>query len=133
MKLVKAIIGCALAVSAPAYQQPSADTVKIVSITPETSAPLRVGQTVSFQVEVEYNLTSADSASLVLVIQKGESGQSPLANEAEVVRKGKARAVLSKSFVVPDTKAILLFTPLTAQGNTKTEIVDSRSYKVEKN
>lgn len=68
---------------------PAVDSVKILSISPPTGAPLRAGETVTFQVEIECNLTTANSGSVTLVIQQGESGRPPLANETEVVMKGK--------------------------------------------
>src|ERR1700730_1630049 len=71
----------------------SLDTVKIVSISPETGSPLRVGDRVPFKVEVAYNLVSAGSGSVTLVIQQGESGHRPLANETQVVQKGSGTLV----------------------------------------
>ncbi len=110
----------------------SPDSVRIVSISPGTEAPLRVGERVTFKVEVEYNLTSAASGSITLVIQQGESGRVPLANETQVVQQGSARLTLSKDIEVPDTSAIQVFTPLTVQGGTSTRVVDTRAYQVVK-
>ena len=120
----------ALALCGASSQQPDGDSVKILSLSPSPKQPLRVGEKVAFRVEVEYNLTSATTGSVTLVIQQGESGRSPLANETEVVQKGRARTVLSKDIVVPDTKALQVFTPLSVQGSTSTTIVDRRLYRV---
>jgi hypothetical protein len=134
MNWVRAIaFGLALATSGGSFQQPEPDSVKILSISPGTDMPLRVGEKVTFSVEVEYNLVSAGLGSVALVIQQGESGRPPLANETEVVEKGRAKTVLSKEIVVPATKALQVFTPLNIQGGTSTRIVDTRSYKVVKN
>jgi hypothetical protein len=109
---------------------PAVDSVKIVSISPTTDMPLRVGETLTVQVEVEYNLTSAQSGTVTLVIQQGESGRQSLANEIEVVMKGRAKVVLSKQLQVPETKALQVFTPLNVQGGSSTRVVDNRVYKV---
>jgi hypothetical protein len=108
----------------------SSDSIKIVAIAPDPGTALRVGEKVSFRVEVEYSLASAPSGAITLVIQQGESGRRPLANETEVVEKGKAKLVLRKEIEVPETSAIQVFTPLTVQGGTSTGIVDTRIYKV---
>ena len=120
----------AFAVSVGGFQQHKADSVRIASISPGTNTILRVGERVTFRVEVEYNLSGADSGSVTLVIQQGESGHAPLANETAVVQKGRAKIVLSKDIEVPDTKALQVFTPLTVQSGTSTHVVDTRSYKV---
>src|SRR5688572_487692 len=109
---------------------PAVDSVKIVSISPTTDMPLRVGEPLTVQVEVEYNLTSAQSGTVTLVIQQGESGRQSLANEIEVVMKGRAKIVLSKQLQVPETKALQVFTPLNVQGGSSTRVVDNRVYKV---
>lgn len=108
----------------------SKDTVRIATLTPGTDAPLRVGDKVTLRVEVAYTLTSADTASIVLVVQRGESGQLPLANETRVVEKGSGSVTLVKELEIPDTAALLVFTPLSIQGSASTNVVDSRAYKV---
>ena len=109
---------------------PAVDSVRIVSISPPPDTPLRVGETLTVQVEVEYNLTSAESGTVTLVIQQGESGRQSLANEIEVIMKGRAKVVLSKQLQVPETKALQVFTPLNVQGGSSTRVVDNRVYKV---
>jgi hypothetical protein len=106
----------------------SPDSVRIVSISPDPSTALRVGENVSFKVEVEYNLATAATGSITLVIQQGESGRQPLASETQVIQKGTAKLVLRKDVEVPDTSAIQVFTPLNVQGGTRTSIVDTRIY-----
>ena len=106
------------------------DSVKIVSISPRPDTPLRVGQTVTFEVKVKYKLAGADSGSITLVIQQGESGRLPLGSKTEVVQRGEGSQVLPKDVVVPDTTALQVFTPLTVQGTTSTNVVDTRVYRV---
>ena len=124
------LAGFALTVSALAAPPQETDSVKIVSISPTTGVALRVGERVTFSVEIEYHLASTDTGRVTLVMQQNESGP-PLANEVKVVQKGRGRVTLSKNIKVPATKTIEVFVPLHAEGNTKTRLVDSRSYKVE--
>ena len=134
LALIGLLTGAALAFRQEARAAPdsSPDSVKIVSISPDPATTLRVGEKATFKVEVEYILESASSGSITLVIQRGESGQLPLANETQVVQKGRARIILRKDVAVPDTSAIQVFTPLTAQGGTSSSIVDTRVYRVVK-
>ncbi len=107
------------------------DTIRIVSISPDTGVALRVGEKVTFKVEVEYNLVSTGIGRITMVAQRAEAGLPPIANELEVVLKGAGKLVLSKEVEVPDTKTIQIFTPLTPEGAKSTRVVDSRYYKVE--
>src|SRR5262249_54619932 len=111
-------------------QDPTADTIKILSISPPTGSPLHIADTAKFEVEIEYKLTSANSGFVTLVIQQAESGRPTLANEVDVISKGKGRVVLTKVVQIPETKAIQVFTPLNVQAGTSTSVVDSRIYKV---
>jgi hypothetical protein len=49
---------------------PAVDSIKILSISPTTQTALRIGETLTLQAEVEYNLTSAESGTVTLVIQQ---------------------------------------------------------------
>ena len=117
---------------APPASSAARDSVRITSISPATEQPLRVGATVKFEVQVEYSLASSASGSVTLVIQQGESGHMPLANETTVIQKGKGTATLRKELAVPETAAIQIFTPLTGQGGSSTNVVDTRVYSVVK-
>jgi len=107
----------------------SGSSVKIVSIAPELSVPLHVGEKQTIVVEVEY-VMSQDSGTITLVIQKGESGGRPLGSSTEVVLRGKGKIKLEATIQVPDTKAIKVFTPLSYQDGAGTSIVDYRAYEV---
>jgi hypothetical protein len=107
---------------------PAGSTVKILSTSPVHSESLNRGDLVRLRVEVEYRL-NADSGTLSLVVQ--ESDTSSISVQTEVVARGTGTSVFETEFVVPDTKAILLFTPLTGQGQTKTSTVDTLAFKVE--
>jgi len=106
------------------------DYVKIISLSPNNDKPLLVDSNVKIEVEVEYNLQSANTASVVMVIQRAETGFMPLANEADIVLKGKGTVKLSKEIKIPDTRALQIFLPLTPEGNNSTSTVGLRMYKV---
>jgi hypothetical protein len=89
---------------------------------------LRVGESATIKAEVEYSL-SVESGTITMVIQSSDGGT--ISNETEVVTKGTGKVVLSSTFVVPDTKAIQVFTPLSSQGQVSTTTVDYRAYKVD--
>lgn len=116
-----------LLLTASAWAQ---DFVKITSITPPNDAPLKVGQKVKVEVEIEYNLESTEMGSIMLVIQQAESGHFPLANESDIINKGKGKIVLSKEMLIPDTKGLRIFTPLSLEGTASTTLVDTKMYKV---
>jgi hypothetical protein len=131
--LAAVAVGCGEQRStAPPVSGAARDSVRITSILPAPEQPLRVGATVKFEVQLEYNLTSSASGSVTLVIQQGESGLMPLANETTVIQNGQGTATLRKELVVPETTAIQVFTPLTGQGGTSTSVVDTRVYRVVK-
>jgi hypothetical protein len=112
-----------------------ANVVKIVSINLDLDKPLMVGQEVDLVVKVEYKL-EAPSGMVVLNIQKGEIGQqsvnSIVASSTEVITKGTGELELKQKFVVPDTNALQVFTPLIISGNTQSQAVDYKVYKVVK-
>ena len=106
---------------------PTGSSVKIVGITPDISAPLRVGERVTLMVDISYSLT-VDSGTVALVIQAADN--SGIAQNMEVLSKGDGKTSLKAEFTVPDTKAVQIFTPLGAQGQASSSTVDYRAYKV---
>jgi hypothetical protein len=114
----------------PKAADASADAVKILSLSPDVATAFHPGQNVSFSVDLEYSLATAQSGTITLVIQRGEQQYEPLANETRVIQKGSGKLSFKKQLTVPETSAILLFTPLTVQGGTSTSVVDTRAYAV---
>ena len=108
---------------------PPGSFVKIVSVSPDTKSPLKVGDKVKVQVEVSYALTT-DVGQITLVVQAANNAT--LANKMAVIKKGSGKLSLSADFVVPDSNAVQIFTPLSAQGQTATSTVAHRAYKVVK-
>lgn len=101
--------------------------VKVLSISPNTAEPLRIGNTAKISVNVSYTLTS-DAGTLTLVVQTANT--TPITQNFEVITKGEGETILEAEFVVPSTKAIQVFVPLSEEGQHATSIVDSRAYKV---
>jgi hypothetical protein len=106
---------------------PAGSSVKIVSITPSVGEVLKVGDKVALKVDVEYTMT-AESGTLGLVVQAADNAT--ITQNVEVVLKGSNKISLVADFNVPPTKAIQIFTPLSAQGQASTSTVDICSYKV---
>jgi hypothetical protein len=97
------------------------DDVRILSVAPSFAVPLWTGDVVNFVVTVEYNLASADSGSLALIIEEclcatADSGPIPIArsdnpeqeltrfkesSKPQVVRKGRKTVTLSKQVRIP--------------------------------
>jgi len=106
---------------------PFGSSVRIVHISPPTSSVVHVDDRLSVLVEAEYSLT-ADSGVVSLIIQGSDIF--PIAQDTQVVTKGAGKLTLKAEVVVPDTKAIQVFTPLSAEGQGITTTVDHRAYKV---
>ena len=106
------------------------DSVRILSQSPSLEESLTVGQKVKLSVEVEYELNTGSSGDVTLVVQ--DASNNTVANELYPIRKGMHKETLEAEVTVPDTRALVLFTPLTPQGNSRTTVVESISYKVEK-
>ena len=128
--IISSIFSATLCYAGNAAKQGS--YVKILEIQPNPSIPLKSGSEVLFKVKIEYKVKE-DSGTLNLIIQKGEysGGFDTLIGSAmEVLTHGEGHVTLEKQIRVPDTQAIQVFTPLMIPGETRTSIVDMRSYKV---
>jgi len=113
--------------TAPA-STPAESSIRITRITPDVATPLKVGQEVSLAADVEYHLADG-SGTVTLVIQDG-TGQRVGNQHIEVVSKGSGKVALKSAFTVPETTALIVYTPLNPQGQGATSIVDTRAYKV---
>lgn len=110
-----------------AQSAPSGSSVSIVELAPSPSETLVVGQKVSLKVKASYTLT-AESGTLGLVVQ--DAGTVGIAQTMAVVAKGSGTEQLAVEFVVPETRAVQVFVPLSGQEQTSTATVSSRAYKV---
>ena len=106
---------------------PGGSSVQIARISPDPSSPLQAGDRVNLEVSVNYTL-NAGSGVITLVVQSADN--STIANYSEVVTKGSGTVALKSSFAVPETNSVLVFTPLSAQGQSSTSTVDARAFKV---
>ena len=124
------LIACSDADSGFKGQRTStAHHVRISSITPPTSDTLFVGKDYDIAVEVEYSFLD-DEGEVGLVLQRGESGNMPIAYSTQPISKGNGKITLRTSITVPKTNAVQVFTPLTAQGDTSTSVVATRTFRV---
>lgn len=140
MKLIKYIFSISLfvLVATPArssdydkYLKPE-NSVKILSISPSNKKPLESGKTVSFDLEIQYKLGSAEAAKILMHVQRSDSHK-PLLSDFDVVLKGEGKIHMSKDVLIPKTKAIEVFISLLPEGMNTTGLVDSRFYKVATN
>ena len=95
-------------------------TVKIVSISPEAYATVRVGDKVDLKVEVEYTLEKK-TGKISLVVQKDDN--SSLGSVTENIKEGRGRVTLKNTFTVPETRIVSVFVPMDLEGYNKTMIV----------
>lgn len=109
------------------HAAPAGSSVKILSTSPDTSSPLHAGDRVKLRVDVAYTL-SEGSGTLSLVVQAADN--SGVAQDNEVVTKGSGQTRFETEFIVPITKAILVFTPLSSRSQTSTSTVDMWAFKV---
>jgi hypothetical protein len=106
----------------------SGSSVHISNISPPTDQHFTVGQKVSLEVQAAYTMAS-DSGAIAIAVQSADN--QPITQNFEVVTRGSGTITLKAQFDVPDTKAIQVFVPLSAQGQSGTTTVDIRAYKVE--
>lgn len=105
----------------------SGGTVKIVSISPQPYATMRVGDKVELKVDVAYTLKKK-IGTISLVVQKEDI--SSLGSVTEKVKEGSGQLTLRHTFTVPDTRTVTVFVPMDLEGYRKTEIVESRTYNI---
>ena len=118
--------GCERAPSKP--PKLPASYVRIAKLSPDATLPLKVGEKVNLQVQLDYALTKADTGALMVVVQSAENQN--LVQKAQSVTKGVGKATLAVDFVVPQTSAVKVFAPLSEQGQSSTTTVALRTYKV---
>ena len=103
-------------------------SIKLESASPTPGTPLIAGRTVEFKIRVSYQLSIADSGTIVLVVQ-GEANKNLLGDrkqQTQAVTRGKGSMMLTDSLVVPaGSKEVRLFMPLVPNGinHTSGELV----------
>lgn len=126
MAVVSFLPGCQLPVQ-HAGVAPFGSMAQITATSPDTIEVLRVGEHVKLKVDVSYVLT-AESGTVQLIVLTADN--SDLAQDVEVLTKGRGQATLQADFTVPATTAIQVFTPLVVQGQHPTSATDGRAFKV---
>jgi len=109
------------------------NSIKITSISPDVLTPLVVGHTVDLELEVSYQVAEPNAV-VTLVLQKGEMLGSHVSavivSKAKVLDNTAGHLTMKQSFVVPETGAVMLITPLMSSGGGSTSVSDSRAYRV---
>lgn len=100
---------------------------QITSISPDASQVLRSGEQVNLKVNVSYALAD-DTGTLTLIVLAADS--SALAHAARPIRQRSGTVTLEATFTVPNTTAVRVYTPLLADGQKSSSVVDGREYTV---
>ena len=127
LALLAATAACNQSLGQSAPSAANGSSVSLISISPATSEVLHPGEKATLVVEIAYEL-NADSGNVNLVVQAANGLH--LAGDIEVITKGSGRAKLRAEFIVPETKAIEVFIPLSADGQSSTSTLVHRVYRV---
>jgi len=98
-----------------------APSVRITSVSPDPARALRIGDRVRLVVDVAY--TVAVDLPVMLIVQAAD--HAVIANVSETAKGGTGSVTLKSEFVVPETSAIEIFTPVVTrsarvpQGDTR--------------
>lgn len=90
-------------------------SIQLVTAVPAPGTQIFAGQTLEFKVTIAYQLSIADTGSIVLVVQdennKSLDGNQP--QQTQPVKRGQGTVTLTQNFVVPtDTSEVRLFIPI---------------------
>jgi hypothetical protein len=133
LSVIFALLSEGARAQSPAARMPDPDAapgnsaVSIVSINPDTSLPLNVGERVKIQLVVDYTLDS-DSGTISIVVQAADNSR--ITQNFDFISRGTARTTMEAEFTVPATKAIQVFVPIHAQGQGPTSTLETRAYRV---
>ena len=110
------------------------DTIALISITPPDSTTLGPGQAVGFEATVSYELNSAETGRISMIIQDqtGANIQSnPPPNIA--ITRGSGMVTLSDTIAIPATGVtrVDVFLPLFPAGQSQTSVLVSVAYSVQ--
>ncbi len=84
------------------------DDIRIVSVSPPTNKPLQTGASVPFEINVEYNINSADYRQVRIEIWRGGAGEPEevLSRWTQVLPKGRDLLTLKRAVSIPETGRI---------------------------
>jgi hypothetical protein len=128
-KILISAVFCALTMAA--CEKGEKGSIKILSMSPEPTVALKVGQKVDLKLEFEYTL-NRDAGRAGLSVQPGDGIPNIAKLDKDVeLKRGSGKAVITAVFVVPDSEEVVVNVPLYAgAGSSRTEIVDQRTYNV---
>jgi hypothetical protein len=109
----------------------SGSTVKIISISPATSKPLKDGEQLTVSAEVDYVL-AAPKGKLSVFVQS-ENGRSLLVSCTNPpISSGKGRVTVTADILVKDAYSVEFIVALYHNDGRSTAVTASRSYVVDK-
>jgi len=106
---------------------PGGSTVSIVGIVPTTDHPLHAGEHARLEMKIAYRL-AVDEGVISAVAQ--DSNDQFIAVSKVAVHKGMGNEDMALEFKVPDTDRIIVFVPLSGEGQRATTTLATREYRV---
>lgn len=128
------VAGCRDSTAPSKPAPPATDAIRLVSMSPDSGTILAPAQTVTFSGTVNYTLGTADSGSVLMVIEDQNfaviqpTGTQPRAR----VAAGQRDVSMSQTLTLPPAgiTAVNVFFPLVPKGATSTKTVAFVSYPV---
>lgn len=131
-------VSSALLALAPAFAQAqssldgsSGSSVKIVSIHPATSIPLKEGETMRVSAEVDYVL-AAPNGILSVFVQSDEGRSLVVTCTNPPISTGQGRVTATADILVKDTYSVHFIVALYHNDGRSTAVTASRTYVVDK-
>lgn len=128
-KILLSAVCCALALAG--CERGEKGSIRILSLSPEPTVALKVGEKVDLKVEVEYTLNKS-AGRVGLSVQPGDGIPNIAKQDKDVqLKRGSGKAEITAMFVVPDSEEVVVNVPLyEGAGATRTEVVAQRTYNV---
>jgi hypothetical protein len=102
--------------------------VHISKISPDDKTTLHPGDSVTFEVEIEYTMPAEEGRAHLAIQRTPTSGI--LASAKADVAKGRGTVRLSATIVVPETPVIAVYVGLSQGQRRETSTVEGRNFKV---
>ena len=130
--LVSAVSGCGHS-SSPTEPGGGMDSIALESISPPVTTPLTTGSEVTFTGRVRYNLASASSGSIFIVIEDQSAiNISPTVPQPSLsISRGSGTVEISDHIRIPaGVTKVNVFFPVVPSGATRSTAVTSVAYTV---
>jgi hypothetical protein len=130
-----AVAGCGSSPAAPTSLTPARDSVSsVVNMSPSPGTALQLGQTVTFTGTPGYSLATADSGTVVMIIQDQANRilQAPGTQPSAAVGKGSGQVTLSQTISLPGegVTSVRVFFALVTPAATSTNAAVAMTYPV---